>query len=99
VQTVMPAFHPYVTGATGRSHGNDYMITNPDSACVFSAVFQLVYVHELLKDDAAEAKRVIANYTPVYKTREEYFNAIDEFFKDKEAVIYNENGTVKLDYK
>ena len=99
IQCVMPAFHPYVSGATGKSHGNDYFVDNPDSACVFSAVYQLVYLHELLKDDAAEAKKAIANFTPVYKTKEEYFAAIDEFFKDKEAVIYNENGTVKLDYK
>ena len=66
--------------------------------CVFSAKFQLVFLHELLKDGAAEAKRVIANSNPTYKTKAEYFAAIDEFFKDKEAVIYNDDGTVTLDY-
>jgi len=55
-------------------------------------------LNELLKDDAKEAKRVIANAKPTYKSREEYFAAIDEFFKDKEAVIYNEDGTVTLDF-
>ncbi len=98
IQCVMPAFHPYVSGTTGTSHGNDYMVTYPDSACVFSAVYQLVYLHELLKDDAAEAKKIIASFTPVYKTREEYFAAIDCFLKDKEAVIYHDDGTVTLDF-
>ena len=98
IQMVMPAIHPNVSGATGRSHGSDYYITNPDSACVFSAKFQLAYLHELLKDDAAEAKRVIANSNPTYKTKAEYFAAIDGFFMDKECVIYEEDGTVTLDF-
>ncbi len=98
IQMVMPALHPYVSGTTGTSHGPTYYITDPESACVFSAKFQLVYLHELLKDDAAEAKRVIANAKPVYKTKAEYFAAIDEFDKDKDAVIYNEDGTITLDF-
>lgn len=98
IQMVMPAIHPYVSGASGTSHGPTYYITDPESACVFSAKFQLVFLHELLKDDAKEAKRVIANAHPTYKTKKEYFEAIDCFMKDKEAVIYNEDGTVTLDF-
>ena len=98
IQMVMPALHPYVSGAKGTGHGADYYIADPESACVFSAKFQLVFLHELLKDDAAEAKRVVANANPTYKTKKEFFEAIDSFFKDKEAVIYNEDGTVTLDY-
>lgn len=98
IQMVMPALHPYVSGAKGVGHGADYYITDPESACVFSAKFQLCFLHELLKDDAAEAKRVIANATPTYSSKKEYFEAIDCFFKDKEAVIYNEDGTVTLDF-
>ncbi len=98
LQQVMPAIHPNVTGATGTGHGANYYITNPDSACVFSAKVQLTFLHELLKDDAAEAKRVLANAKPTYSSREEYFKAIDGFFKDKECVVYNEDGTVKLDF-
>ena len=98
IQQVMPALHPYVSGSTGTSHGASYYITDPESACVFSAKFQLVYLHELLKDDAAEAKRVIANAKPTYSTKAEYFAAIDEFFKDKTAVKYNEDGSVTLDF-
>ena len=98
IQQVMPAIHPNVSGATGTSHGSDYYITDPESACLFSAKFQLSYLHELLKDDAAEAKRVIANYVPVYKTKAEYFDAINCFLKDKECVVYEDDGTVLLDF-
>lgn len=98
IQMVMPAIHPYVSGAKGAGHGADYTIVDPESACVFSAKFQLVFLHELLKDGAVEAKRVVANAKPTYKTKKEYFDAIDAFMKDKEGVIYNEDGTVTLDF-
>ena len=98
IQMVMPALHPYVSGASGAGHGATYKIVDPESACVFSSKFQLVFLHELLKDGASEAKRVIANAKPVYKTKQEYFDAVDSFFKDKESVIYNDDGTVTLDF-
>ena len=98
IQQVMPAIHPNVSGARGTGHGCDYYITDPESACVFSAKFQLVYLHELLKDDAAEAKRVVANAKPVYGSMAEYFDAINAFMADKECVRYNDNGTVTLEF-
>ena len=99
IQSVMPAIHPNVSGASGTSHGKDYYVTDPESACIFSAKFQLVYLHELLKDGAAEAKRVVANAKPPYKSKAEYFEAINNFMRDQEAVIYNEDGTVTLNVK
>lgn len=98
IQCVMPAVHPYVSGATGKSHGADYYITDPESATVFSAKYQLVLLHELLKNDAAEAKRVVAEAKLPFKSKEEYFACIDSFNNDKDAVIYNEDGTVTLDF-
>jgi len=98
IQCVIPTVHPYVSGASGTSHGADYRITDPESACVFSAKYQLVSLYELLKDNASEAYRVIKNAKLRYSSKEEYFAAIDSFNKDKEAVIYNENGTVTLDF-
>ncbi len=98
IQMVMPAVHPYASGAVGEGHGATYEIADPESACVFSAKFQLAFLHELLKDDAKEAKRVIENANPTYKSKQEYFEAVDAFFKDKEAVIYNDDGTVTLDF-
>ena len=98
IMSVMPAIHPYVSGSSGTSHGADYYITDPESATVFSAKFQLVLIHELLCDGAKEAKRVIENASPAFKSKAEYFEAFDSFFKDKEAVIYNEDGKITLDF-
>ena len=55
--------------------------------------------HLLLKDGAARAKKIVAEFEPSFATMEEYFACIDKMDMDKDAVIYNEDGTVTLDYQ
>ena len=52
----------------------------------------------LLSDDAALAKKVIAEKNVRFASREEYLAALDELMADKEAVSYKEDGTIVLDY-
>ena len=98
VSTVIPAIHPYCSGASGASHGSDYYITDPESACVLSAKTQTLLVTRLLENDAAKAKYVIGNFNPIYKTMDEFFEAISVLNRDKDAVIYNRDSTVTLDF-
>jgi len=97
LSSVMPSIHPYVMGTSGTAHGNDYKISDVETACIDSAKAQLVLLHILLSNDAAEAKYIIENKNLPYKSYEEYFNAIDKFILDKKAVIYKEDGKVELD--
>lgn len=98
ISAVMPAIHPYANGAEGIGHGSSYHIEDPEKACVNSAKCQLIMLHMLLSDDACKAKKVVAKKDVRYQSKEEYFTAIDAISQDKEAVIYNEDGTIKLDY-
>ena len=98
ISAIMPAIHPYAGGAVGIGHGNNYYIEDPEKACVNSAKCQLLMLNMLLSDDARNAKKVIAEKDVRYASKEEYFEAIDALTQDKEAVIYNEDGTIKLDY-
>ena len=98
VGAVMPALHPTVGGSTGASHGNDYYITDPESACVKSAQVQLVMLALLLKDDAVRAKEIIAEYEPEFASMQEYFDFVDKLNLDQEAVSY-EDGKVILNYE
>jgi len=98
ISAVMPAIHPYVGGATGTGHGNDYRIQDHENACVNSAKCQLLMLHMLLSNDAEEAKKVIEEKELRYKSKAEFFEAIDSIIQDKTAVIYNEDGTVTLDF-
>lgn len=97
IMSVMPGYHPYVSGAEGPSHSATYRIRDVESATVFNAKFQLVYLHELLKDNAKEAKIILENYKPIFKSKKEYFEMLDKFDRDRELVTYNEDGTITLD--
>jgi hypothetical protein len=38
---------------------------------------QLRFVELLLENDAAKAKEILANFTPIFKTKEDYFALMD----------------------
>lgn len=92
---VMPIIHPYAPGTVGIAHGADYRIADPMLACVGSAKWQICMLYTLLKDDAKTAKRIVDEFEPIFKTKEEFFDYIDSFtcsgdrisYKDGEAVV------------
>lgn len=96
IMSVMPAIHPYVSGAVGTEHGSNYYIGCPESACVDSAKVQFVALRKFLSDGAAHAKKAIANYKPNFASVQEqiaYMDGIDRVF---DAVEYDEKGNVSL---
>ena len=99
VAAVMPALHPQIGGAVGGSHGNDYYIADPELACVKSAAVQLAFLVMALKDDAARAKEVIADYVPTFGSYQEYFDYADKLNLDCQAVSYEEDGSVVLRFE
>ena len=52
LSAIMPAIHPHAPGASGRSHGDNYQITDPETACLKSAIWQLGMLYLLLSDEA-----------------------------------------------
>ena len=95
---VMPAIHPNACGAQGTGHGIDYIIADPETACVDSAKMQLGAVKLLLENDAARAKQIVADYEPAFKTYQEYFDFVDSLDMEKQTVVYGEDGKVTLDF-
>ena len=98
VSMVIPSVHPYVGGVAGTGHGNDYYVSDPDTACVDLAKVEVIMLELLLKDGAKRALTIKENFVPSFATMEEYFACIDAMDMDKDAVIYNEDGTVTLDF-
>ena len=96
VSCLMPAIHPYCKGAAGPAHSAEYYISSVEKACVNSVKVQLVLLELLLKDQAAEAKRIIQNFTPLYNSLEAYLADLDRLMIDKDAVQINEDGTVLI---
>ena len=91
---VMPVVHPYAGGAEGRSHGNNYEIVDPVAACVGSAKLQMGMLLLLLENDAQRAKKVIAEYKPLFASKEAYLQYMDSLNKEGDRIVYNEDETV-----
>jgi len=61
---VMPVLHPYMGGARGTGHAADYAIEDPALAYVGPAKALAAMVVDMLWDDAAGAREVLAHAAP-----------------------------------
>ena len=98
VSAIMPAIHPHASGSIGTGHGKDYYVADKKAGCLYPAQCLTVAASMFLENDAARAKKVLAEAKPYFKSKDEYLAAIDNLTMDKDAVIYNEDGTVTLDF-
>lgn len=97
LSTIMPILHPYANGSTGFSHGSNYKVENVQTACVDSAKWQLAMLDVLLRDNGAEAKKILDSFTPYFKSKEEYFEYMDSFSRSGDRIEYSDKeATVKL---
>ena len=99
ISALFPAIHPYAGGAIGAAHGSDYGIADPEQACVQSAVFQTLLIAALLENDAAEAKKIMAGFTPVFESIDAYVEHKKSMAMNKNTVTFCEDGTIKLDFQ
>ena len=97
ISLIMPAVHAFGSGGAGAAHGPTYHIADFESACMESAKAQVMILRKLLENNAQKAKQVIERAEPYFKSKEEYIAHLESLFSDKEAVNYNENGSVLLD--
>lgn len=94
---LMPVVHPYSAGTVGRSHGDDYRVVDAERACIKSAKMQLAMLTLLLENGAERAKQILADFKPLFKSKEEYFATIDAFHSEGERIAYQGDfATVKL---
>lgn len=96
---IMPVVHPYAPGAEGNSHGNNYYIVNPVSACVDCAKMQLAMLHMLLSDNAERAKKIKAEFKPMFNSPKEYLDYVDKINASGDRIIYGEDGIAKVNIK
>ena len=64
VSQIMPVTHPYVVAASGRSHGDDYLVHDYDLGVVASGKAMAMTVVDLLADGAAKATQVLSAFRP-----------------------------------
>ncbi len=98
VSSVIPSIHPFITGVCGTGHGVDYRVDDPYTACVLAAKVISGVTKLLLCDEAAYAKKVIAEKNLPYASKEEFFKVKDALSYQQDGVIYSDDGTVTLNF-
>lgn len=98
LSALMPTVHPYIGGAVGNPHGNDFFITDPEMACVNSAKWQLTMASLLLRDGGERAKKIVAEFKPRFASKEAFLARLDAFEKSGDRIMNQPDGTalVKL---
>lgn len=76
ISQIMPAVHPYAAGATGTSHGDDYVIEDYRQAVINPAKVMAMSVVDLLADGAANARQVIGRHKPKM-TKQQYLDLME----------------------
>ncbi len=97
LSAIMPVIHPYCPGAEGTSHGKDYYIVDPVSACVENAKWQIIMATLLLENGAERAKRIIAEYEAPFASAKDFLAYQDSIGSSGDRIEYTEDGaTVRL---
>ncbi len=95
IACVMPCIQAAVSGSSGRGHGSDYIIKNPEWAYMLGAEALTRFAYDFLKDGAAIAKGILAQSHPTH-TKESLLKEIDGFCRDFEPIEYGEDGSISI---
>ena len=85
----MPVVHPYVGGAAGIAHGSNYEIVDPVAACVASAKMQMAMLLLLLRDDSRKAKQIIAEFRPLFTSKQAFLSYVDSLQSVGDRIEYH----------
>lgn len=91
---IMPVVHPYAPGASGTSHGSDYSISDPETACVLSAQWQLVMLKLLLSNNAERAKKILSDFVPQFASAREFLDYQDSLNDSGDRIDYSDDGGI-----
>jgi len=75
---LMPTLGFTTGGFTGELHSADFRITDPYKAYILPAKIMALTIYNLLKDGAAEAQKLIGNFSPAL-TKQEYLAYMDGY--------------------
>lgn len=79
VSHLMPVIHPFIGGTTGLLHTKDFCVVDFEAAAILPAKVFAMMIIDLLADDGAQAKEILAAHKPVL-TKEEYVKKLDGYF-------------------
>ena len=98
VGAVIPTIQPHLYSPEVRNHSVDFSVKNPEYAVLYHAAALTSMACELLKDNGEKAKKVIAEYTPIFSSVKEYCEEMDKLYKVKKAIEYREDNSALLQW-
>ena len=99
VGSLFPSIHVYTTGGVGTLHGKDFFVDDAYNMCVNGTKFQYGLIRKLLENNAEKAKDIISKYKPIFSTIKEYLAHKNSINMCKDTVVFNDDGTITIDYK
>ena len=99
ISMVMPVCHAFVGGSEGAGHSKEYRPRDPYEGCVKNAKLQAGVLAHLLENDAALAKKVIAEKEVQYPSVKAYLAAAEKLAFKGDAITYHEDGTITVRVK
>ena len=96
LSTILPVVHPYAGGSAGTSHGNDYQIADPEAACITNAKWQLIMLTLLLEKGGERAKKVMAEFKPLFASKEEFLAFQDSLCAEGDRITYRDDGVAEV---
>jgi len=91
VSHVLPAAHPMIGGASGRSHSSDFRITDPHLAYVVPAAVLATTVVDLLHHGAWQARRIRSSFKPSF--------GVDEYMETWDHILLGRKDLGRGDEK
>lgn len=85
VQHLMPVLTFRTGGIAGGTHRSDFAIVDEDEAYILTAKIFAISTYRLLRNGAAVAKKLKADYKPVFANKEEYTKFMDQFYSVEEG--------------
>lgn len=79
VSHLMPVIHPFIGGTDGLLHTGGFHVVDFDAAVLLPAKAFAMTLIDLLAEDAAEAKNILADFTPIL-TKDEYIAKMESYF-------------------
>ena len=92
ISHIMPSVHPSMSGATGISHGNDFIISDKEMAYLAPAKALALMAVDLLYGNAEKAKEIQAQHKPIM-SKDEYLSYQNQIFQKE--IFDGETGTSK----
>lgn len=83
ISSLMPVLETSIAGITGTAHGADYKIADPDIAYVLGAKYLASMAVELLLNEGEKAKAVLKEFTPLFQSKQDYFDTVDKLFRKR----------------